>query len=179
MFILQVHIHYESLKRSSATLIDHETGATSGGAQAVTICSRSRENHVFCFGVAQIIAKQFLKQLGSLPVRTRRQPEFVGSSVGLDVGFWALPDMNQPSWINDLDAKCRVCRVFIGGESSQEIETARFLGGSHFAHRESGVHSGLQLDSGGSVIGWEGEANCLKTFGGPGRVRTVDLFHAI
>src|ERR1019366_5409112 len=38
---------------------------------------------------------------------------------------------------------------------------------------------GLQLDSGDYVCGWLGDGKCLKRCGGPGRVRTVDLFHAM
>jgi hypothetical protein len=38
---------------------------------------------------------------------------------------------------------------------------------------------GLQLDSGDYVLGWLGCRKCLKSCGGPGRVRTVDLFHAM
>jgi hypothetical protein len=38
---------------------------------------------------------------------------------------------------------------------------------------------GLQLDSGDYVLGWLGCGKCLKSCGGPGRVRTVDLFHAM
>ena len=36
--------------------------------------------------------------------------------VGLHVGLLGLPDKSQPCGINKLGAKCRVCRVFIGGE---------------------------------------------------------------
>jgi len=38
---------------------------------------------------------------------------------------------------------------------------------------------GLQLDSGGCVCDWEGGGKCLKRFGGPGEIRTHDLFHAM
>src|ERR1035437_3581606 len=38
---------------------------------------------------------------------------------------------------------------------------------------------GLQLDSGDCVLGWLGCGKCLKSCGGPARVRTVDLVHAM
>jgi hypothetical protein len=38
---------------------------------------------------------------------------------------------------------------------------------------------GLQVDSGREVVRSESSCNCMKRFGGPGRVRTVDLFHAM
>jgi hypothetical protein len=38
---------------------------------------------------------------------------------------------------------------------------------------------GLQLDSGDYILGWLGNAKCLKCFGGPGEIRTHDLFHAM
>jgi hypothetical protein len=38
---------------------------------------------------------------------------------------------------------------------------------------------GLELDSGDDVLGWQGDGKCLKHFGGPGEIRTHDLFHAI
>jgi hypothetical protein len=45
------------------------------------------------------------------------------------------------------------------------------------AHGQFGF--GLQLDSGDYVFGWEGNGKCLKCFGGPGEIRTHDLFHAM
>jgi hypothetical protein len=45
------------------------------------------------------------------------------------------------------------------------------------AHESKGF--GLQLDSGDYICGWMGDGNCMKRFGGPERVRTVDLFHAM
>ena len=42
--------------------------------------------------------------------------------VGLFVGFLGLPDNGQASGINKLGAKCRVCRVFIGVERTQEFK---------------------------------------------------------
>jgi len=40
--------------------------------------------------------------------------------VGLFVGFLELPDKHQFNAINSLSAKCRVCRVSVGGERLQE-----------------------------------------------------------
>jgi hypothetical protein len=37
--------------------------------------------------------------------------------VGLFVGFLGLPDKDRTRSLNKLDAKCRVCRVFMGVES--------------------------------------------------------------
>ena len=42
-----------------------------------------------------------------------------------------------------------------------------------------GVHFGLQLDSSDDNHGRGENGKCLKCIGGPGRVRTVDLFHAM
>ena len=45
------------------------------------------------------------------------------------------------------------------------------------AHASNGVWTPVGLHGRG---GWRAEARkCLKGFGGPGRVRTVDLFHAM
>ena len=41
------------------------------------------------------------------------------------------------------------------------------------------VGFGLQLDSGDHVLAGRRNRKCLKCLGGPGRVRTVDLFHAM
>src|ERR1019366_1584327 len=38
---------------------------------------------------------------------------------------------------------------------------------------------GLHLDSNGRTSGGDARCKCLKRFGGPGRVRTDDLFHAM
>jgi hypothetical protein len=38
---------------------------------------------------------------------------------------------------------------------------------------------GLQLDSGDYVHGWMGNGKSMKCFGGPGEIRTHDLFHAM
>jgi len=38
---------------------------------------------------------------------------------------------------------------------------------------------GPQLDSSEDPLGWRGVGKCLKGFGGPGRVRTDDLCHAM
>src|SRR5712692_10108896 len=54
---------------------------------------------------------------------------------------------------------------------------SEFTGCPRVPMRKTGF--GLQLDSGDYVLGWEGDGKCLKCFGGPGRVRTVDLFHAM
>jgi len=51
---------------------------------------------------------------------------FRGQFVGLLVGFLGLPDNSRPRGINTLAAKCRVCQVFIGGESPQEHSPLRF-----------------------------------------------------
>lgn len=49
---------------------------------------------------------------------------FVGSFVGFSVGFSGLPDNDRPSWLNDLNAICRVCRVFSTGEIPGGFESA-------------------------------------------------------
>jgi hypothetical protein len=71
-----------------------------------------------------------------------------------------------------------------GAQSSQLIESGGLGVGSirihtvpMAAHATEGF--GLQLDSGDYVCGWLGDGKCLIGCGGPGRVRTVDLFHAI
>jgi hypothetical protein len=53
---------------------------------------------------------------------TRNLSGFGLDFVGLNVGKFELPDMDHQSRINSLDAKCRVCRVLIGEESSWEIQ---------------------------------------------------------
>lgn len=45
------------------------------------------------------------------------EPEFVG----LDVGFFGLPDKERLSAFNGLGPNCRVCRVLAGGESAGEL----------------------------------------------------------
>ena len=42
-----------------------------------------------------------------------------------------------------------------------------------------GVPFGLQLDSSSSISASGGNGKCLKPFGGPGEIRTHDLFHAM
>jgi hypothetical protein len=38
---------------------------------------------------------------------------------------------------------------------------------------------GLKLDSTGRTLGRHVGTKCLKRFGGPGEIRTLDLFHAM
>jgi len=47
--------------------------------------------------------------------------EFVGSFVGLLVGFSRPPDKPRPIGIKRLGRICRVCRVFIAGEGCGEF----------------------------------------------------------
>ena len=54
---------------------------------------------------------------------------FPGQYVGFLVGFLGLPDPHLISVINELEVICRVCRVFLGVESSGE-----------FGERKNGVH---------------------------------------
>src|ERR1035437_9724139 len=60
--------------------------------------------------------------------RTRQHPGrvsdlsgFLGQFVGFVVGFLRLPDIHLISVINELKANCRVCRVFLGVESSSKF----------------------------------------------------------
>ena len=46
---------------------------------------------------------------------------FLGQVVGFVVGFLGLPDTHLIRIINELEANCRVCRVFLGVESSGEF----------------------------------------------------------
>jgi hypothetical protein len=41
------------------------------------------------------------------------------------------------------------------------------------------VHFGLQLDSTGRTSSQDKGCKCLRNFGGPGEIRTHDLFHAM
>ena len=68
--------------------------------------------------------------------RTRQHPGrasdlsgFLGQFVGFVVGFLGLPDTHLICVINELEANCRVCRVFLGVESSGE-----------FGERKNGGH---------------------------------------
>ena len=54
---------------------------------------------------------------------------FVGSFVGFRVGFLDVPDERSPFAAKDLDAICRVCRVFTTGESPGGIGLAISLPG--------------------------------------------------
>ena len=71
-----------------------------------------------------------------------------------------------------------------GAQSCQLIEAGDLVVGSieihtvpMAAHASNGVWTPVGLHGRGI---WRAEARkCLKSFGGPGRVRTVDLFHAI
>jgi hypothetical protein len=48
------------------------------------------------------------------------RPEFVGSNVGSMSGFLRLPDIDFTSRIMGLGSICRVCRVSVSRESSEE-----------------------------------------------------------
>src|SRR5665213_1123926 len=99
--------------------------------------------------------------------------------VGWCVGFPNLPDKARRSQIKRLNHKCRECQVVITEESRGERVQDRFkpiVFGSYSGPKKT---FGLQLDSSVHVLWWEGYGKCLKSFGGPGRVRTVDLFHAM
>lgn len=54
---------------------------------------------------------------------------FLGKNVGLNVGFFELPDIPRCRKISRLQAKCRVCRVLLGVDCSPW---------SNFAARELG-----------------------------------------
>ena len=43
---------------------------------------------------------------------------FLGKNVGLNVGFFELPDIPRCRKISRLQAKCRVCRVLSGVDCS-------------------------------------------------------------
>jgi hypothetical protein len=54
---------------------------------------------------------------------------FVGSFVGFLVGFSGQPDNHSPFAINDLNTICRVCQVFITGESPGGLNFSDFRAG--------------------------------------------------
>jgi hypothetical protein len=74
-------------------------------------------------------------------------------NVGLFVGFSSLPDTYRLIEISNLNHKCRVCRVFIGVESSQEIMRQSSVNLRERPHsslalrRGPASEAGLQLDS--------------------------------
>jgi hypothetical protein len=73
---------------------------------------------------------------------------FLGQFVGFVVGFLGLPDTHLISVINDLEANCRVCRVFLGVESSGEFRANKKPPKTHRPQAKRRASSfGLQLDS--------------------------------
>ena len=66
---------------------------------------------------------------GQHPGRAGDLSGFPGQFVGFLVGFLDLPDTHLICVINELEVICRVCRVFLGVESSGE-----------FGERKNGGH---------------------------------------
>lgn len=59
--------------------------------------------------------------LGNIQVAQAICRVFWGQFVGFHVGFLGIPDTHLISAISELEVICRVCRVFLGVESSGEF----------------------------------------------------------
>jgi len=103
--------------------------------------------------------------------------------VGSHVGKFGLPDKDQSSVVNNFGCKCRVCRVFIEGERPEEIRTVDWNenGTADAKSNARGLWRPFWTPVGlrRAYIPAAGNGKSMKCFGGPGRVRTDDLVHAI